>query len=1267
MPALYDLFLSYNTADRPSADVLRVALQQRGVQQFMDYLCLPPGQSWMDQLDGALGESAAVAVLIGPSGLGRWQRREVSWALDRQSALEARGGALPVIPVLLPGADLERAGGFLLLMTWIDLRAGLDNAQALDRLTAALRANPVPPAPADGAAVSPPAALCPYRGLRAFHEEDGPLYFGREDFIKQLTDKVDQGGLIAVVGPSGSGKSSVVQAGLLPRLRRRKPPARTWDAVILTPGAQPMLAFAAAIAALLDPDKDNARRLLDASELAGKLLSGELLATTLIAQVQAMPRAPERLLLIIDQFEELFTISKSEKEQQRFIHTLLDCAAFAGATVILTLRADFYGRAIGASRDLSDLIQRGVVNLGPMRRAELKSAIIEPARRVGVSIEPALVEHILDRLDEQPGHLPLLEFTLAELYSHRAGNHIGAAQYDAIGGVKGAIASRAEAIFTNRPPAEQDAGLRALTRLVRVAAGGEEGSDTRQRVTRAALPAASLPLVDAFVNERLLVSDRDAAGLETVEVAHEALLKGWPRLHSWVDTDRSFLLFRQRLSAQVSEWQAHPEDPSLLLAGHRLDEAKRWRKEREPELSHTESAFIAKSLRKQRSELRLRWVVGAAVAAIVSIAVLGTGAWVAWTRTDRYQVEEILRDFHLDLEVVEENQRDRYIDSLIAVDQVGKARELAGKIKAGSRKGGALAHIARRLAERGRKAEAVEQLEAVLTSASDADFYGSLNLESGLMRQLIVAATAIAAASPSDYASLGPLLKPLRNPARAFDGSRVLEEMAHSVTSGAEELTSDAIQRARSLSSTSEKLARLSEIASYWHTGHRDDLAARALQDTSPLFLDVVRTGLSDDFFYVATLARVGHLKEALVAFKTSMARQHGMWTSRQEWSIRQLSTQLSRAGRTDDLLAAVPDKEADYETYSLLQMALGVSSGAPGRETNVIALLARLPYGQVEAWTSIASDGSELIDRPELENAQRWGDPSIVPEEVRRRAATHLLQASTQLLTKVRSGGGVPSFAEEIPIALAINDELDTGIGFILQVPLSEQTREDLLAKIVLAGIRRGRALQVSKLLKAAGSRGEVLRCWLSIAENGLVTGDLPLADSARAEVLKILSAPYDRATLSIEVLRPPIDLSVSHGRPDWAYELLRTVRDSSLECTWWTAQVRQALETADGYPLASSIAGKIIDKVCLSEVRASIAQKLVKLERPKDAEQQLAQIVYPADKWRATQALSLYYAQHGQLRRARLLANSIDDSTRKMAALASILLAAGKKMSTR
>ena len=335
-----DLFLSYNTRDAAAVCAIAERLHAAKLTTFLDKKDLKPGLPWMPDIEHSISQSRALAVFISKHGFGPYQETEVQLAIIRQVDERKNGRAFPLIPVLLPGAEPENISGFLRLNHFLDLRNDAAANDQLQSLISTIRGGK------PSSITETEIDLCPYRALRAFREEDAPLFFGREEFAQQLLAKTQQHSLIAVVGPSGSGKSSVVQAGLMPLLRRERSPQPTWDAVVFTPGRSPFHNLAAALVATWDAEFDLTERLLKAERLGNSLASGEVRLEAAIRLVLEASKGADRLLVIVDQFEELFTQTE-EKDRKPFIAALLSASVLAPVTIALTLRADFYSQAIG--------------------------------------------------------------------------------------------------------------------------------------------------------------------------------------------------------------------------------------------------------------------------------------------------------------------------------------------------------------------------------------------------------------------------------------------------------------------------------------------------------------------------------------------------------------------------------------------------------------------------------------------------------------------------------------------------------------------------------------------------------------------------------------------------------------------------------------------------------------------------------------------------------------------------------------------------------
>jgi WD40 repeat protein/DNA-binding SARP family transcriptional activator len=438
-----------------------------------------------------------------------------------------------------------------------------------------------------------PAGPCPYRGLAAFREEDAPFFFGRESFVERLVESVKERSVVtAVVGPSGCGKSSTVFAGLLPRLRD----AGGWLIAGFRPGSRPFRTQAAALAPLLELDEAGQGGRLTLEQAAGHVLEHS--------------RGVNRLLLVVDQFEELYTLCPDPAVRRRFLDGLLATVDGHGAPglqgdcfrLLLTLRADFMGQAL-AYRPFADVLQDASLLLGPMMRGELRVAIERPALKQGVLFETGLVERILDDVGQEPGYLPLLEFALTLLWGEESYGWLTHAGYERIGRVEGALARYADEVYQALGESEREGARRILAQLVQP---GEGTEDTRRVATRAELGQENWAVVQHLADQRLVVTGRDAAGGETAELVHEALIQGWGQLRTWMEADRAFRTWQERLRAGLRAWEAADRDEGALLRGAPLAEAEGWLAERGRELSDGEKTFIqaAVTVRDRRAAER---------------------------------------------------------------------------------------------------------------------------------------------------------------------------------------------------------------------------------------------------------------------------------------------------------------------------------------------------------------------------------------------------------------------------------------------------------------------------------------------------------------------------------------------------------------------------------------------------------------------------------------------------------------------------------------
>ena len=464
--------------------------------------------------------------------------------------------------------------------------------------------------PAKPAGPIPP---CPYPGLAYFGPEDASRFFGREQAISALVAAVAKRSFTALVGASGSGKSSVVLAGLAPRLDAQGGWRSTYFRIGTELDKNPFAALARALEPL-SGERGLSDRLEEVQKLAQKLAVGSTSLTNYIGQCRAA-NPGKRILLIADQFEEAFTFVPDEALRNCFIDVLI--AAFPdpaqGATpdvcLVLTLRADFYSAAL-RHRPLADKLQDRVENLGSMTRDELREAIVKPAAQLepSVTFEPGLAGTILDDVERRPGSLPLLQFALREMWGRLKTSLMTRTDYDAISGVEGALAKRAQAIFEDATKNETDASTVALFRhlFTRLVTLGEGAEDTRRIVAREELGQQEWALAQRLAGEdnRLVVTAATTPGQETAEVAHEALIRNWPALVDWVNRDRAFISWRNQLRQRVDDWRKSPSDEGTLLRGGFLAVAEDWVARRGDDLNEEEKALVAKSLELRDDEKR---------------------------------------------------------------------------------------------------------------------------------------------------------------------------------------------------------------------------------------------------------------------------------------------------------------------------------------------------------------------------------------------------------------------------------------------------------------------------------------------------------------------------------------------------------------------------------------------------------------------------------------------------------------------------------------
>jgi len=446
--------------------------------------------------------------------------------------------------------------------------------------------------------------ICPYQGLQAFDRNQKEFFFGRKRLVETIKQNLDNSAFIPMIGASGSGKSSVVRAGLIPWLEEEG----NWQILApIKPGFEPLLEIRGAFKSFFR-GKDE-KQLKEFIEDEDKYPKG------LVNIVERLPGA-EQFLLVIDQFEEVFTVCPDEEERQRFIQLITQVAEIFNCrlSVVTTMRADFLEPCLRYP-SLYQQIQKQAVFMPPLAGIDLRDAITEPARHQGYTIEEELVFRILEDVGKEPGFLPLLEFALTKLWQKRDQEKhlLTLEEYNKLGGLAGALDIHAEQVYHHRDfeidspidkrkEKEQDWIKKIFLRLVRT---GEQEKDTRQRQPKSTLLAIAgdeqealselLEGEEGLVQGRLLVTGQDTQDAEPwVDLAHEALIEGWHRLAKWRKENRDLRRLIDRLEDALREWKKDPKDDNLMMGGLLAQVREKWQ-DVEDGLSHAAKEFFQKS------------------------------------------------------------------------------------------------------------------------------------------------------------------------------------------------------------------------------------------------------------------------------------------------------------------------------------------------------------------------------------------------------------------------------------------------------------------------------------------------------------------------------------------------------------------------------------------------------------------------------------------------------------------------------------------------
>ncbi len=531
-------------------------------------------------------------------------------------------------------------------------------------------------------------AVCPYQGLSVFQPENAEYFFGREAAIDRVVRLTKRSGLTAVTGASGSGKSSLVFAGVVPELVRSK----NWLFTTFRPGEDPFYTLAGALVPLMDAagneGEDNRARITAVKTLAEELRKKPDRLQTAMHTIREK-NSGKRLLIIADQFEELYSLCQDAEVRKLFLDRLHDAIIDQGEVaerLVLTIRADFLGELV-SDRRMADALQNQFDLLGPMTRAELTDAIVEPAALLGVAYEEHLVDRILDDLGDDDGSLPLLEFALTQLWETQTGSGLLThTAYEKIGRVSGAIAQHAEAAYARLDQQERQLTRRLFRRLVSLP---DQRSQDTQRITRRQVDLQSLDVAiqtlakGELSNRRLVVISHVSDQRDTVEIVHETLLTQWPELAKWISEDRETILRLQVLSSAVAAYEQSGMNPDMLYRGKQLRDYLVWADEHKADLADAERSFLIVSQRYQRRRVSIQYG-GYAIAGLITLLV--TVAIILWP-SDEIPIPMPAEDFNIavasldiaGLASVEDEQLKRYIErdaEAIADDLVATLHDL---------------------------------------------------------------------------------------------------------------------------------------------------------------------------------------------------------------------------------------------------------------------------------------------------------------------------------------------------------------------------------------------------------------------------------------------------------------------------------------------------------------------------------------------------------------------------------------------------------------
>lgn len=630
------VFLSHSGRDAEDALQLARRLADRGVALWLDLQELKPGDRWLSEIEAALSRSQAFLVYVGSDGVERWVGREVQTALERST----EDSDYRIIPVLGPGSDPRLLPSFLRQHQWIDLRSG-QSERGLDELARILAYS------AAGSRTTGKHKASPFRGLLPFEATDSALFFGRDPEIEQVLNHLSRNPFLAIVGGSGTGKTSLLRAGIIPaihrgRLRTAEGLAGIWQTVLFRPSPERVGWVPENLSQLAN---DRVVKLSKAFE------SDEPQAVRRLMQ-DLIPRG-ESLIIAVDQFEQF--LNPRSRPKRRFIENLLEIPVTdsgGSIIVILALRADLFSHC-WEFPGLADRVGASLFALEQPSPRQIRQIIEGPLRITGTKIAPELTDKILSEISHQPGALPLLQHTLDQLWSVAGDHGIGANDYLQIGGVHGALRRHAEVVYDSLKPTQKMLCKNLLLALSQPSGSALDiarPADSEELFQNSASVRQLRTLVDRLIEERLLCAypGKDA-GSRLIAIAHEALLRGWPRLATWLDTAREHRKLEARLRAEASDWISSGRDETYLLRGTRLAVGNDWFSQstlcpsdvreflnESTHLATRETAEVrARELHELSQARRIHSLLNVTVGALVLALLLAAAISLLWRRADR--------------------------------------------------------------------------------------------------------------------------------------------------------------------------------------------------------------------------------------------------------------------------------------------------------------------------------------------------------------------------------------------------------------------------------------------------------------------------------------------------------------------------------------------------------------------------------------------------------------------------------------------------------